>query len=332
MAPGIIGSIPVPLDADPVDLTGPTAADGDLGRMAAAVAAEQALTDVRLADLESRSGAAVAGSVATFADLPDDPADGQSWIVRDEVALYTWVEATQDWADPVPVQGAATDAAVSGLVGSKSTATRTTLDLAYFTTGDTPPPLPVVGQRWMDTSDDSLMVPSPTTQIGDRWLAGVVPPNGSVAAPVGTRYTDTAATAGAVEWIKATGSGNTGWVVAVGDTGVRDLSGLLATGWTSASKVYAHRIGNTVTLSVYGYARADAAASGNYTLLTLPQGVRPAIPSNISHWERTYRNGIAGVYGSGLVEGRPGSASVDYCYMTFTTRDAWPTTLPGTAA
>ena len=118
MASGIIGGIPVPLDADAVNLTGPTAGGGDLGRMAAAITAEQAIADARLAALESRAVVAFAGSVATFADLPGSPTDGQTFVVRDEVALYTWNGT--DWEGPVPVQGTATEAAVAAVVGKPS--------------------------------------------------------------------------------------------------------------------------------------------------------------------------------------------------------------------
>ena len=59
MASGIIGGIPVPVDADAVNLTGPSADGGDLGAMAAAIAAEQALTEARIEQLESDSGTSV---------------------------------------------------------------------------------------------------------------------------------------------------------------------------------------------------------------------------------------------------------------------------------
>lgn len=49
-------------------------------------------------------------------------------------------------------------------------------------------------------------------------LRGNGQPNGTVSAPVGSRYIDLAATAGAVEWIKVNGTGNTGWDVVYGDT------------------------------------------------------------------------------------------------------------------
>lgn len=54
-------------------------------------------------------------------------------------------------------------------------------------------------------------------------IHGTGMPNGKVAAPVGTTYVDTAATNGALKWIKRTGTDNQGWEVLTGDTGWRTL-------------------------------------------------------------------------------------------------------------
>ena len=56
----------------------------------------------------------------------------------------------------------------------------------------------------------------PTSQSEMR---GTGMPNGVVEAPIGTTYIDTAKTNGALNWIKTTDGGNTGWKVAEGDTG-----------------------------------------------------------------------------------------------------------------
>ena len=50
-------------------------------------------------------------------------------------------------------------------------------------------------------------------------IHGTGMPNGKVTAPVGTTYVDMEVTNGALKWIKATGTGNTGWKVVEGDTG-----------------------------------------------------------------------------------------------------------------
>ena len=55
-------------------------------------------------------------------------------------------------------------------------------------------------------------------------IHGTGMPNGKVVAPVGTTYVDTAATNGALKWIKRTGADNQGWEVLTGDTGWRTLT------------------------------------------------------------------------------------------------------------
>ena len=60
-------------------------------------------------------------------------------------------------------------------------------------------------------------------------------PNGVVTGSIGDRYVDTAATLGARIWYKDSGVGNTGWLVEVGDTGWRDVSGLLRAGLAVSS-------------------------------------------------------------------------------------------------
>lgn len=65
---------------------------------------------------------------------------------------------------------------------------------------------------------------TPTGQPNEYEIHGTGMPNGKVAAPVGTTYVDTAATNGALKWIKRTGNNNQGWEVLTGDTGWRTLT------------------------------------------------------------------------------------------------------------
>lgn len=67
---------------------------------------------------------------------------------------------------------------------------------------------------------------------GGADLTGTGSPEGVVTAPVGTYYTDTALTNGAMRWAKKTGTGNTGWKCIEGDTGWRAI-----TSWTSGGVV-----------------------------------------------------------------------------------------------
>ena len=61
-------------------------------------------------------------------------------------------------------------------------------------------------------------------QANEYEIHGTGMPNGKVTAPVGTTYVDTAATNGALKWIKRTGTDNQGWEVLTGDTGWRTLT------------------------------------------------------------------------------------------------------------
>lgn len=58
-----------------------------------------------------------------------------------------------------------------------------------------------------------------TPQANEYEIHGTGMPNGKVTAPVGTTYVDTAATNGALKWIKRKGTDNQGWEVLTGDTG-----------------------------------------------------------------------------------------------------------------
>lgn len=61
-------------------------------------------------------------------------------------------------------------------------------------------------------------------QANEYEIHGTGMPNGTVTAPVGATYVDTAATNGALKWIKRTGTDNRGWEVLTGDTGWRTLN------------------------------------------------------------------------------------------------------------
>jgi hypothetical protein len=95
-------------------------------------------------------------------------------------------------------------------------------------------------------------------------ITGTGFPEGVVTAPVGSMYTDTAATNGAIRWIKATGSGNTGWRVEYGDTGWRNLVGSayagasLAANFPTVNALQMRRVGMEVTFRFRGDATGGA--------------------------------------------------------------------------
>ncbi len=165
-----------------------------------------------------------------------------------------------------------------------------------------------------------------------RFLNGTSPPEGVVSAPIGTSYVDTAATRGAVMWLKVSGTGATGWQVHHGDTGRRDIKSLLT--MTNqvpyTDPVYVRRVGATVTFTA-GFQIQAAAPPSPIQVITLPQGFRPQ--NALTYGPRSYMGYFVIWHGTGLIElyfATPGL--IDRVTNTFLTNDPWPATLPGTAA
>lgn len=178
-------------------------------------------------------------------------------------------------------------------------------------------------------------------------------PNGSVIAAVGGEYTDLNATNGAVKWVKTVGVGNTGWVVSVGDTGWRDISGtsMLHEGivmHSAAPTCKLRRIGdqvqfvarlapkaggtlegtpratalNLLTGLPAGFIAKDYVSQGSLSLGTLLMGH--------VHTMAALGNLTAQGHNS-LVTGNWAASDGINVTATWTTNNAWPTSLPGTA-
>lgn len=175
-------------------------------------------------------------------------------------------------------------------------------------------------------------------QVGSVWgpwqrveipNTGTGSPEGVVPAGVGHRYTDLAATNGAVEWIKAAGTGNTGWRVAYGDTGVRNVASMAFAGYT-LTLAQMVRIGNMVSATIT--LRSDVAHTSGSNVFTIPAGFRPVLAYNSSP---PYTGvGPLAVQTDGIAKLWTALAVNDTraWSMTWTTRDQWPTSLPGSAA
>ena len=165
---------------------------------------------------------------------------------------------------------------------------------------------------------------------------GTGAPEGKVAAPVGAIYTDSAATNGAIRWIKTSGTSNTGWRVEYGDTGQRVITHNGAGG-----TLRIRRVGNTVTVGLNEITLAKGTAA--FILFAVPPGFQPADRiSLVTHhpkWED-----IPSVWGSynGLPSNfswlRKMDGSLDRPTIatsgtvTFLTDNPWPTSLPGIPA
>lgn len=182
-----------------------------------------------------------------------------------------------------------------------------------------------------DTMTGQLTVPS--VNIGGiTYSSGTGFPEGVVAAPIGSKYIDTAATNGAIEWTKKSGTGSTGWVVSVGDTGRRRIT--VTDGTFTYPNIFLRRVGNMIHFSFFDGINSE------HTFLagSIPAGFSPAdtgaryrVPFAI------YGDGTNAVRTWGSIAGNgsiyiSGNTSVARGIADYLTSDAWPTTLPGTAA
>ena len=170
------------------------------------------------------------------------------------------------------------------------------------------------------------------SQSGTLDLVGTGSPEGAVTAPVGSTWRDTNATTGAIKWIKATGTGNTGWVVEYGDTGQRYLTAVLENGWTAAA-FHIRRTGRLVYLTAVNLV---GTASSSTTAYTLPVGFRPPNTTQLPAWYDTGVTMSPGVILFTTGEATLGGTRTNYTNgriaSSWITPDAWPTVLPGTAA
>lgn len=167
-------------------------------------------------------------------------------------------------------------------------------------------------------------------------IRGTGMPEGNVKASVGTYYTDTSATNGAIRWIKTRGSDKTGWKVVYGDTGWRSVPQILATSM-KASVVKVRRINNTV----YLYAALTGwANSWNGGGASLPDGLRPGYQMqgpSAGRWGGSYLTWIVQHHGQINAEAasaqNPTPTLPPIVSVSYVPDDniPWPTTLPGTA-
>ena len=165
---------------------------------------------------------------------------------------------------------------------------------------------------------------------------GTGSPEGKVTAPVGSIYTDSAATNGAVRWIKMSGEGNTGWRIDSGDTGWRELTPI--NGW--AGGLYIRRINDTV----YYRGKINATNATNGNAWDIPLGFR--VGTLLSTQGQGYDYGRSTVTTD---ENDPKVRNVSFYFSRFTingystahvyainvsypTSNDWPSTLPGTPA
>jgi hypothetical protein len=197
-------------------------------------------------------------------------------------------------------------------------------------------------QEWQNSAGTAVAkVDATGTLTAANFLQGTGSPLGVVSANPGAIYVDTASTMGASQWQKMSGTGTTGWVVTVGDTGWRAVGvtqvwrdAVIGAGMTlsddNANGIILRRINQRVEI-YYGINKSvagGAVASG-----LIPDGWRPGASTGYigtnSSLERLRfyvpSYGSPGSFGSQVAL----SVSMPLSYLT---ANAWPTVLPGTAA
>ena len=164
-------------------------------------------------------------------------------------------------------------------------------------------------------------------------INGTGSPEGVVTAPVGTYYTDTAITNGAMRWAKKTGIGNTGWQCIEGDTGNRTVTSQCALAEPNVTTTVA-KIRRTDNLIEFycEYATGPTLAASPFTLYALPYGFRPgmAIYAPLTPYGAT----LPLVVYNGLdlkVYTQAANSPGTRLRGMWMTSEAWPTSLPGTA-
>ena len=214
----------------------------------------------------------------------------------------------------------------------------------------------VARDETLDARDDALVAATTaqtaattatnaaTTAAIGGFLSGTGSPLGVVSAPVGSQYRDTAATNGAVIWVKAAGTGKTGWVVQYGDTGWRDIAPEVP--WvlaTAAGYCRIKRSGDLVTLVGRLSPAADQVGLARTTVRNVvitPTGFAPAnayAPYGAAVLGAISQvGGVIGGYASAthiglytLWTGSYAAGDVVSFEATWRTVATWPTVLPG---
>ena len=263
-----------------------------------------------------------------------DGSHGLSAELRTNTTHIQWRQAGGAWADLIPLES------LVGPAGPPNT-----LTIGTVTTGaaGTAASAAVTGTAPDQTL--SLTIPRGTDGSPTAYeLRGSDQPNGVVTAPPGTYYTNTARTAGAWRWYKASGSGNTGWIVEAGDTGDVNIASLLDPNFTTSgfpgALATVARSGNNVTLTLVIYVAAGAAIIGTgriltRTILNLPAGLGgpgasislgPAAINSLYDGARIARSFPSAI----VIAASAGTwAAGDRIQFTGNIRDAgpWPTTL-----
>lgn len=219
------------------------------------------------------------------------------------------------------------------------------------------PQLTLTGNTLGITGGNNVTLPHPEN-VGLE-LRGAGSPEGKIVAERGTTYVDTLATNGALTWIKANGSGNTGWKVLIGDTGWITLnSASILTNGSQKSFIKIRRVNNLVSYNFgglqygwFGIIRRNGPGFVGHGS-TGPRGVKVVTPGNIPQGFRSESSLIGGIYsdsgkpyGIWYLGGKSDSNFIQFTFneeiptnkdigdirvsaVSYITDEDWPTTLP----
>lgn len=164
-------------------------------------------------------------------------------------------------------------------------------------------------------------------------LRGTGFPEGVVTASVGTYYTDTNATNGAIRWVKASGTGNIGWRVIFGDTGWRNVLSLADATKATVELLAVRRVNDTVIVTAR-FKTANASGPVTTSPNALPAGFAKSTASDsritvafsgtrawVSHDNAIIYNGVVA-----------NNSTTNHLHDEHHTVAPWPATLPGTPA
>lgn len=238
-----------------------------------------------------------------------------------------------------PVPGASVSAVISnGLAGGRSYELFSAFDGAFGIWDRTASANRfriLAGAAPFALGADRLIIGGVTNATGIGYITGAGFPNGVISAPVGSTYTDTTALNGAIEWKKASGVSNTGWVVSFGDTQERNITpGTLPSGIVSSS-LRIQRYGDTVHL--WATNTEFSVATEIIYLAEIPAGFKPRLSSTPN--QNPFAPGVSSGGGMAVSRNSTNGLRVQSTigqfrtfYTSYLTSDAWPTTLPGVIA
>lgn len=128
---------------------------------------------------------------------------------------------------------------------------------------------------------------------------------------------------------------NSGTAIELGDTGLRDLSGMYQAGAVSSGRVLVHRVGNVVTW-IFENVLLASPATHPWTIFASSSALSGFV-HDVSAQSTTAMAGTSGqarilVNPSGSVQFHYGQSTIAYvATITFVTTKPWPTALPGVA-